>query len=70
MASNRPYRGAFPVAPTIFDDRGSCIDFMIDAGSQGICILANFSPAALRQTADRAARADPGRELPLRFAGA
>jgi 4-hydroxy-tetrahydrodipicolinate synthase len=39
------------VAPTIFDDRGEldldgqrrCIDFMIDAGSQGLCILANFS---------------------------
>jgi len=39
------------VAPTIFDDRGEldldgqrrCVDFMIDAGSQGICILANFS---------------------------
>jgi 4-hydroxy-tetrahydrodipicolinate synthase len=51
MAPNRPYRGVFPVAPTIFDDRGSldlagqrrCIDFMIEAGSQGICILANFS---------------------------
>jgi len=47
----RPYRGVFPVAPTIFDDRDEldldgqrrCIDFMIDAGSQGICILANFS---------------------------
>jgi len=47
----RPYRGVFPVAPTIFDDRGEidldgqrrCIDFMIDAGSHGICILANFS---------------------------
>ena len=46
----RPYRGVFPVAPTIFDDRGEldldgqrrCIDFMIDAGSNGICILANF----------------------------
>jgi 2-keto-3-deoxy-L-arabinonate dehydratase len=41
----------FPVAPTVFDDRGDldldgqrrCIDFMIDAGSDGICILANFS---------------------------
>jgi 4-hydroxy-tetrahydrodipicolinate synthase len=41
----------FPVAPTVFDDRGQldldgqrrCIDFMIDAGSHGICILANFS---------------------------
>ena len=39
--STRPYRGVFPVAPTIFDDRGEldldgqrrCIDFMIDAGS-------------------------------------
>src|SRR5215813_12605825 len=49
--SKRPYRGVFPVAPTIFDDRGNldlegqkrCIDFMIDAGSNGICILANFS---------------------------
>jgi 2-keto-3-deoxy-L-arabinonate dehydratase len=45
------YRGVFPVAPTIFDDRGGldlagqrrCIDFMIDADSDGICILANFS---------------------------
>jgi 2-keto-3-deoxy-L-arabinonate dehydratase len=45
------YRGVFPVAPTIFDERGNldlhgqkrCIDFMIDAGSHGICILANFS---------------------------
>src|SRR5437016_10985943 len=49
--STRPYRGVFPVAPTIFDDRGKldldgqrrCFDFMIDAGSHGICILANFS---------------------------
>jgi 4-hydroxy-tetrahydrodipicolinate synthase len=45
------YRGVFPVAPTIFDDEGCldldgqlrCINFMIDAGSNGICILANFS---------------------------
>ncbi len=45
------YRGVFPVAPTIFDDQGRldlegqkrAIDFMIDAGSHGICILANFS---------------------------
>lgn len=49
---NQPvYRGVFPVAPTIFDDSGEldlpgqrrAIDFMIDAGSNGICILANFS---------------------------
>jgi len=49
--SASPYRGVFPVAPTIFDEQGRldlegqsrCIDFMIDAGSDGICILANFS---------------------------
>ncbi len=46
-----PYRGVFPVVPTIFDDQGAidmpgqlrAVDFMIDAGSQGLCILANFS---------------------------
>src|SRR5262245_29028580 len=61
MASNRPYRGVFPVAPTIFDDRGHldldgqrrCIDFMIDAGSQGICILANFSEQFVLTDAER-----------------
>jgi 4-hydroxy-tetrahydrodipicolinate synthase len=45
------YRGVFPVAPTIFDDQGRldlegqkrAIDFMIDACSNGLCILANFS---------------------------
>ena len=45
------YRGVFPVAPTPFTASGEldlasqkrCIDFMIDAGSNGICILANFS---------------------------
>jgi dihydrodipicolinate synthase/N-acetylneuraminate lyase len=44
-------RGVFPVAPTTFDERGEldlesqlrCIDFLIDAGSSGICILANYS---------------------------
>jgi 4-hydroxy-tetrahydrodipicolinate synthase len=47
----KPYAGVFPVAPTVFDERGEldipgqlrAIDFMIDAGSDGICILANFS---------------------------
>ena len=51
-SANAPrYKGIFPVAPTIFTDDGQldldgqkrCIDFMIDAGSDGICILANFS---------------------------
>lgn len=49
--AKRPYRGVFPVAPTIFDEGGQldlegqkrAIDFMIDAGSDGVCILANFS---------------------------
>ncbi|MDE2517620.1 MAG: dihydrodipicolinate synthase family protein [Rhodospirillales bacterium] len=46
-----PYRGVFPVVPTIFHEDGTldlagqrrAVDFMIDAGSQGLCILANFS---------------------------
>jgi len=45
------YSGIFPVVPTTFDESGAldlasqkrCIDFMIDAGSDGLCILANFS---------------------------
>lgn len=45
------YTGVFPVAPTVFDVDGEldldgqkrCMDFMIDAGSTGICILANWS---------------------------
>ena len=45
------YRGVFPVTPTVFDAQGEldlegqkrAVDFMIDAGSHGICILANFS---------------------------
>src|ERR1700741_5616600 len=57
----RPYRGVFPVAPTIFDARGDldlegqrrCIDFMIDAGSHGLCILANFSEQFVLTDAER-----------------
>src|SRR5499427_8434296 len=45
------YRGVFPVVPTTFTESGEldlgsqkrCVDFMIDAGSYGLCILANFS---------------------------
>jgi 2-keto-3-deoxy-L-arabinonate dehydratase len=48
---NRRYQGVFPVVPTTFHEDGSldltsqkrCVDFMIEAGSQGLCILANFS---------------------------
>jgi 2-keto-3-deoxy-L-arabinonate dehydratase len=45
------YKGVFPVVPTTFTDDGAldlasqkrCVDFMIDAGSNGLAILANFS---------------------------
>jgi len=51
-AENRPrYQGVFPVVPTTFTESGEidlpsqkrCVDFMIDAGSNGLAILANFS---------------------------
>ena len=55
------YRGVFPVAPTPFTVSGEldlasqkrCIDFMIDAGSNGICILANFSEQFLLSDDER-----------------
>lgn len=45
------WRGVFPVVPTIFDDQGRldlagqrrAVDFLIDAGSHGLAVLANFS---------------------------
>jgi 4-hydroxy-tetrahydrodipicolinate synthase/2-keto-3-deoxy-L-arabinonate dehydratase len=45
------FKGVFPVVPTTFTESGELdlesqtrsIDFMIDAGSHGVCILANFS---------------------------
>ncbi|MEK8048891.1 dihydrodipicolinate synthase family protein [Ideonella sp. DXS22W] len=50
-AATARYRGVFPVVPTPFHPDGSLdlpgqkrvVDFMIDAGSNGLCILANFS---------------------------
>ena len=62
-SSVRPYRGVYPVAPTIFDDDGQldlegqkrAIDFMIEAGSDGLCILANFSEQFLLTDAEREA---------------
>jgi 2-keto-3-deoxy-L-arabinonate dehydratase len=49
--SNPRYRGIFPVVPTTFHEDGTldlasqkrCVDFMIDSGVDGLCILANFS---------------------------
>src|SRR2546425_269494 len=51
MTARPRFSGVFPVAPTTFDERGEidlesqkrCIDFLIDAGANGICILANYS---------------------------
>ncbi|MBK3399355.1 MULTISPECIES: dihydrodipicolinate synthase family protein [Methylobacterium] len=57
----RPYRGVFPVAPTIFHEDGTldldgqrrAIDFMIEAGAHGLCILANFSEQFVLTDAER-----------------
>ncbi|HLJ18565.1 MAG TPA: dihydrodipicolinate synthase family protein [Stellaceae bacterium] len=51
MAPRVALKGVFPVAPTTFDEQGGLdlesqrrsIDFLIDAGANGICILANYS---------------------------
>ena len=51
LQSTARYRGIFPVVPTTFTETGALdldsqkrvVDFMIDAGSDGLCILANFS---------------------------
>lgn len=48
---NPRYRGIFPVVPTTFIESGEldlpsqkrAVDFMIDSGVDGLCILANFS---------------------------
>ncbi|MFC5068642.1 dihydrodipicolinate synthase family protein [Flaviflagellibacter deserti] len=61
MTARRPFKGVFPVAPTVFDDHGEldldgqkrALDFMIDAGSQGICVLANFSEQFVLSDAER-----------------
>ena len=55
------YRGVFPVVPTTFTESGAldlesqkrCVDFMIDAGSNGLCILANFSEQFVLSDAER-----------------
>ena len=60
-AANARYKGVFPVVPTTFNDAGEldlesqkrCVDFMIDAGSTGLCILANFSEQFVLADAER-----------------
>ncbi len=60
-ATNARYKGVFPVVPTTFNDAGAldldsqkrCVDFMIEAGSTGLCILANFSEQFVLADAER-----------------
>jgi 2-keto-3-deoxy-L-arabinonate dehydratase len=61
-ATRKPrYSGIFPVVPTTFTESGEldldsqkrCVDFMIDAGSDGLCILANFSEQFLLSDEER-----------------
>ncbi|VWX61796.1 L-2-keto-3-deoxyarabonate dehydratase [Burkholderiales bacterium 8X] len=60
-SATRRYRGLFPVVPTTFTEDGQldlasqrrAVDFMIDAGSEGLCILANFSEQFLLADAER-----------------
>jgi dihydrodipicolinate synthase/N-acetylneuraminate lyase len=55
------YQGVFPVVPTTFTESGEldipsqlrCVDFMMDAGSTGLCILANFSEQFVLSDDDR-----------------
>lgn len=55
------YRGLYPVVPTTFTESGDldlpslmrCVDFMIDAGSDGLAILANFSEQFLLSDEER-----------------
>lgn len=59
--SAKRYQGVFPVVPTTFDEEGRldlesqkrCVDFMIAAGSTGLCILANFSEQFLLADEER-----------------
>jgi dihydrodipicolinate synthase/N-acetylneuraminate lyase len=55
------FKGVFPVVPTTFTSSGEldlasqmrCVDFMIEAGSHGLCILANFSEQFVLSDAER-----------------
>jgi len=55
------FQGVFPVVPTTFAENGAldlpsqkrAVDFMIDAGSNGLCILANFSEQFALSDAER-----------------
>jgi 2-keto-3-deoxy-L-arabinonate dehydratase len=55
------FQGIFPVVPTPFNESGEldlasqkrCVDFMIDCGADGLCILANFSEQFLLSDEER-----------------
>ena len=57
----RPYRGVWPVVPTIFTDTGDLdlegqkrvLDCMVDQGSDGLSILANYSEQFLLSDEER-----------------
>ncbi len=57
----RPWRGVWPVVPTVFTETGDLdlegqrrvLDCMIDQGSDGLCILANYSEQFLISDGER-----------------
>ncbi len=57
----RPWRGVWPVVPTVFTETGDLdlegqrrvIDCMVDQGSDGLCILANYSEQFLISDEER-----------------
>lgn len=61
-----PYRGVFPVVPTTFTETGELdldsqrrvLDCMVDQGSDGVCILANYSEQFLLSDEERAILAE------------
>ena len=61
----RPWRGVWPVVPTVFTETGDLdlegqrrvLDCMVDQGSDGLCILANYSEQFLISDEEREALA-------------
>lgn len=61
QATENPYSGVFPIAPTPFFESGDVdwdgqrrvLDCMIDQGVDGICLLANYSEQFLLSDAER-----------------
>ncbi|MDQ3540320.1 MAG: dihydrodipicolinate synthase family protein, partial [Chloroflexota bacterium] len=59
--SDSPLAGVMPIAPTIFHDDESldldgqrrALDFLVDAGVDAICILANYSEQFALSDAER-----------------